>query len=911
MKLTKYIIILIASFFASCTENELVTNNQTQNVFGNQIQLVTRYAPMAEHDVTSRAAGDNQSVQYDFIIFGTGDKCVYYNHCYNDIINIDRGQDFGSIDQSLLGQCTIYVLANYSGIYNKICDDALAAGASDVVSYIKESIIGNKDISYFANIQTSVLPNVNLEESALPRIGSISGIDLTKEADIASGTIYTIDLQSLFAKMVFDIKVTPTETNLEIFNSNTFQLVGYKVTNLPKMVDLWSGEVGNTHDEVDVYTDAIEGVLGDDVNLNPTTELSFTLYLPERFFKPTNSADNFTYPFGTGSSIREEDLGLRQRYKPLLGKGYSAYNGSYNSSNDKKATYVSIMGVFTDHQGHTFDVNYDVYVGKDNYGNFDVVRNTQYNNTITIKGINNASDQDASSVSIDHRVNVTHTKPIIVNLNRETLLDAHFEVRPLRIRANMKDELNKNGTVRANSAVKVEVIYSNGEGTKKPADKNNTNSNNWIGLERSMGVGSTASGQSLYCTSTGSSYGKRKYFTYGLVTGIQADNSVEAYNLSSTSTNGVVVPVTEKGECVWIYVDECTESSTDQNKKRSATIRLTYGTLDNSGNFQKYSDTAPIDYTIFQHYLFKLNWGGREYNIEHEEEYLYNFDAEDTYAINKTDFSGMPWGLDGIQLSHNHDALYLTYTPSTIGGWIWNAILGLFGVGSLEEFCNNAVKESVNPFYDFYLTRDNVEGVIARDYKGTDFNGEISAYLKEKFSTNQYAKIEDIKLDEIPNSAFAYCYNRNKRNPDGTVAKLNWILPAIDEMEDIMKSGHGNFKDFHGQYYWSCQPAYYKHNFSIEYSSDAILGSYFTENTTRARATKAELENGAFKDVVSSASDLYGTQYGEIKNNRIGIPSEYVAGDYVNNNGFDVNHTNHPGNKLRTEKCRVRAVYKP
>lgn len=909
MKHIKYIAILIVSLFVSCTENDIVPNNHPNVVGKNQIQLVTRIAPFTEHDVTSRAVGDNQSVQYDFIIFGTGNKCVYYNHCNDEIINIDRANDFPGINQDLLNSCTIYVLTNYSGIYEKICQDAQDADYTDVTKYITEKIVGGEDIDYFAVIPTAVLPDVNLDESALPRIGSITGIDLSFDADIDAGTIYTVDLQSLFSKMVFDIKVDPTETNAEIFNANTFQLLGYTVSNLPKSVDLFSGEVGNTHDNLEIYDEAVEGVLGDDVNLQPATELSFTLYLPERFFKPATSADAFEYPFGTGNTIREEDKNLRQRYKPLLAKGYSSYKGSPGA--DNKATYVTISGVFTDHQGHTFDVDYDVYVGKDNYGNFDVVRNMQYNNTLTIKGINNSSDQGSGTVSVDHRVNVTHTHPIIVNLHRETLLDAHFEVRPLRIRANMKDELNKNGTVRANSAVKVEVIYSNGEGTKKPADKNNTNSNNWIGLERSMGVGSTASGQSLYCTSTGSSYGKRKYFTYGLVTGIQADNSVEAYNLSSTSTNGVVVPVTEKGECVWIYVDECTESSTDQNKKRSATIRLTYGTLDNSGNFQKYSDTAPIDYTIFQHYLFKLNWGGREYNIEHEEEYLYNFDAEDTYGINKTDFSGMPWGLDGIELSHNLDALYLTYTPSSLGGWIWNALLGLFGVGSLEEFCNEAVKESVKPFYDFYLTRDDVEGVTARDYKGTDFNREISAYLKEKFSTNQYAKIEDIKLDEIPNSAFAYCYNRNKRNSDGTVAKLNWILPAIDEIEDIMKSGHGNFKDFHGQYYWSCQPAYYKHNFSITYSGDAIKGSFFTENTTRARATKAELENGAFKDVVSSASDLYGTQYGEIKNNRIGIPSEYVAGNYVNNNDFDKNHTNHPGNKLRTEKCRVRAVYKP
>lgn len=899
MKLTKYIIILIASFFASCTENELVPNNQTQNVFGNQIQLVTRYAPMAEHDVTSRAAGDNQSVQYDFIIFGTGDKCVYYNHCYNDIINIDRGQDFGSIDQSLLGQCTIYVLANYSGIYNKICDDALAAGASDVVSYIKESIIGNKDISYFANIQTSVLPNVNLEESALPRIGSISGIDLTKEADIASGTIYTIDLQSLFAKMVFDIKVTPTETNLEIFNSNTFQLVGYKVTNLPKMVDLWSGEVGNTHDEVDVYTDAIEGVLGDDVNLNPTTELSFTLYLPERFFKPTNSADNFTYPFGTGSSIREEDLGLRQRYKPLLGKGYSAYNGSYNSSNDKKATYVSIMGVFTDHQGHTFDVNYDVYVGKDNYGNFDVVRNTQYNNTITIKGINNASDQDASSVSIDHRVNITHTKPIVIGLRRETLLDAHFEVRPMRIKKNSSHAGDE-------THVKVEVIYS--DDNKPAAD----GTGNWIGLERSFGDGNAVVSSSLYCVS-GSSAGKRKYFTYDLVNkGFSKGDGNDDVKPLHESTE-VIVPIPQgagQGECVWIYVDECTEASPAKDAKRSATIKVTCGKYV-SGNFTPVGDA--LYYTVSQHKLFEVNCGTRTYCIEHEEEYLHNFDNDDSYEHNQTEYNGMAWGLNGVQLSNLYSAIHLDIPSGII-----NIILQIFGAESTEAVINNQlIEKGLNPKYDFYIPRDITNDKLTiRGFSGYTFNQELATYIRSNGST----KIEGITLDETPQSAFAYCYNRNKRDRNGNVASQKWYMPAIDELEEIMTYSYLYFSDFHGQYYWSCQPAYEKYNMNFtlreqnwlgNWSESTKEGFFYTDNTSRSRATRVRIDEttGEFEDMISSASDVSGIQYGTIE-----IPfwtpgnSTFTLGSL---NRSTISYDNHPGNKPRTEKCRVRAVYKP
>lgn len=901
MKQIKYIIILIASLFVSCTENEIVPNQQSQNTGRNQIQLVTRFAPFTEHDVTSRAVGDNQSVQYDFVIFGGDDnKCVYYNHCSNEIINIDRERDFDSIDQSLLGQCTIYVLANYSGIYNKICADALAADASDVVSYINTSIVGKVDINYFANIQTNVLLDINFEESALPRIGSISGIDLSEKANTASGTIYTVNLQSLYSKMVFDIKVEPTETNPEIFNSNTFQLIGYKVTNLPKMVDFWSGEVGVTHDEVDVYTDAIEGVLGDDVNLNPTTELSFTLYLPERFFKPTTSANDFTYPFGKGSSIREEDLGLRQRYKPLLGKGYSAYNGSYDSSKDKKATYVTISGVFTDHQGHTFDVDYDVYVGKDNYGNFDVVRNMQYNNTLTIKGIHNSSDQAGSEVSVDHRVNVTHTRPITVSLRRETLLDAHFEVRPMRIKKNSSHAGDE-------THVKVEVIYSD-ENNKPEAD----GSGNWISLERSFGDGKAVNTSSLYCVS-GSSAGKRKYFTYDLVNKefSKGDGKDDVEPLHNSTE--VIVPIPQgagQGECVWIYVDECTMASRAKDAMRSATIKVTCGKYV-GGVFTPVGE--PLNYTVSQHKLFEVNCGTRTYCIEHEEEYLYNFDNDDSYEHNQTEYNGMAWGMNGVQLSNLYPAIHLEIPSGII-----SIILQIFGSKSTEEIINNQlVEKGLNPKYDFYIPRDITNDKLTiRGFSGYTFNQELATYIKKESK----AKIEGIALDETPQSAFAYCYNRNKRDRNGNVASQKWYMPAIDELEEIMTKSYLYFSDFHGQYYWSCQPAYEKYNMSFtlreqgfwgDWSESTKEGFFYIDNTSRSRATRVKVNEttGDFEDIISSASEVSGVQYGEIK-----IPywepqkSTFTLGNLNRNS---ISYDNHPGNKLRTEKCRVRAVYKP
>ena len=897
MKHIKYIAILIVSLFVSCTENDIVPNNHPNVVGKNQIQLVTRIAPFTEHDVTSRAVGDNQSVQYDFIIFGTDNTCVYYNHCYDEIINIDRANDFPGINQDLLNSCTIYVLTNYSGIYEKICQDA---GYTDVTKYITDSIVGVKDIDYFAVIPTAVLPDVNLDESALPRIGSITGIDLSLDADIDAGTIYTVDLQSLFSKMVFDIKVDPTETNAGIFNSNTFQLLGYTVSNLPKSVDLFSGEVGNTHDNLEIYDEAVEGVLGDDVNLQPATELSFTLYLPERFFKPSTSADNFIYPFGQGDAIREEDKNLRQRYKPLLAKGYSSFNGSPGT--DNKATYVTISGVFTNHQGHTFDVKYDVYLGKDNYGNFDVVRNMQYNNTLTIKGIHNSSNQNDPTVSVDHRVNVTHTRPILVSLRRETLLDAHFEVRPLRIRRNpayVGETINH---------VKVEVVYSD-VNNKPEADGRG----NWISLERSFGNGKAVNTSSLYCVD-GSSAGKRKYFTYDLVNKAFTKGNNNPNDESEplhTSTELIFpMPAASAQECVWIYVDECTESSRAKDAKRSATIKVTCGKLE-GGNFIPVGES--LDYTISQHKLFEINCGTRTYCIEHEEEYLYNFDNEDSYEDNKTEFSGMPWGLDGKQLSNQYPAIHLDIPSGII-----SIILELFGFESTEKLINDQLNDKgLDPKYDFYIPRDITNNKLTiRAFSGYIFNQELATYIKEK----NIAKIEGIALDEKPQSAFAYCYNRNKRDRNGNVVSQNWYMPAIDELEEIMTNSYLYFTDFHGQYYWSCQPAYERYNMSFDLHEEDFRGNwddskqegfFYRDNIGRSRATKVQISEstGDFEDIISSGSEVAGVQYGDIRI-RFWQPrkSTFELGGL---DEYEVSYDKHPGNKLRTEKCRVRAVYKP
>lgn len=840
MRNFNYISILLVILMTACNTDD-TTIDVNGNTANNQLQIVGRNIPFSDYDVASRTA-DNDITMVDFVIFyattnqqgNSVSECVYYAHSENTIFALDRASLVDKIGEDKAKNCYMFMVANYPEIYAKICEDAQSTDQNVVQNFVK-----GKTFDYFLGITSEVTPIAGVPEGGLPRFGIYgkteatpqgTSIDFTKE--IPGGTTYEIPMECLFAKMVFNITVDPDQTIPDINTEktpNSFKLKGYTIHNLAASIDMKAGTENSTHDNVEVYAEAIAGSM-DGVNTDNPHNVSFTFYLPERFFKPVVSATVFKYPFGTGSvktednptgTIREEDAELRQRFKPLLAKGHTEYNTEYNEANDKKATYVTFTGEFINHQGHSYDVSYDIYVGNDNFGNFDVVRNRQYNNNITIKGIQNASDQSLveGAISIDHRVNITRTMPIITNMRLETMLDAHYEVRPLRIRA-------KEGAVKN---VTVQILDENG---------NNSNIPNWIRLENSYGTadGEAATGQTLYCT-TGSAAGKRKYFTYGLVSGLQSDGETTEPNNISENTSVTLSQVDTEGECIWIYVDECTTPSTDINAKRSAMICITY------------DEGEPIYYIINQHNLFIVE-GEKTYHIEHEEEYLHNFDSDDTFMDNQTEEEGMVWGLYNAQLSFDNMALFFEGGNGFFSGiitFIQNLIL------------NNV---SINPYYDFYINKHDTsvsEDAVKRDYRGWVFCNEIITDINANNTnrnTGYNGTIGALQMDALPSSAIEYCYNRNKRKSNGAIVSVDWYVPAIDEMEDIIVNAYSYFDEFHEKYYWSCQPSYMP-NYAHFNSLTQNTGNYYqddngkytddgtnviTHNNGYARATRANFK---------------------------------------------------------------------
>ena len=680
-----------------------------------------------------------------------------------------------------------------------------------------------------------------------------------------------------------------------------FILNGYEVHNVASSVDFIGGIVNSTDDTTPVLDDVLEVSVESDNVAQGSSSIQFSFYLPERFLQPDILASDYNYPFKKNGSIREEDEIYRQRFKPCLVEG-----------NNPPATFVRFFGEFIDHQDHHYNVSYDVYVGNDNYSNFDIERNTQYNNYITIRGIQTSNDMSdvEGAISIDHRVNIERSQPAIVSLRRETLLDSHFEVRPLRVR---KMDVGNVGNI---NAVKVEVV--------------NPTTTNWMRLERSAGEGTVykgmknENGQSIYITDEGPSKGKRKYFTYNLVNG----ETPGAYDYSLVNSTEVVLPLSDNTECCWIYVDECLEVG---DGVRSGLIKVSYGNL-NGATFTPANDTnfPDVYYHINQRKLFQVR-GTKSYNIEYHEEYLYNYDADDNYG--QTVYEGMAWGLEGLRLSYDHPALYFkSYTSSDIGDLIVNFFKG-----------------DTPAFYDFYI-KSHDEGKVdprqieLHEYVGYEFCKEIIQVVNggqkdndgKAYDTDPDNNIDILQLDQQPRSAIEYCYNKNKRNNIGQVVwqngdsynenQLNWYLPAIDEIEDIVMSEYGNgqktyarFLEFQAQDYWSCQPAYiqnYAHvswlwgimNYWGTFYYDDIGDTSFdiNNNTDRARIGSAR----------STSVKYAGGSYQSTSSGTNGYYSFYEADDKKysysgTKNGVTIGTiSREPGNQPRNEKNRIRCVRK-
>ena len=121
-----------------------------------------------------------------------------------------------------------------------------------------------------------------------------------------------------------------------------------------------------------------------------------------------------------------------------------------------------------------------------------------------------------------------------------------------------------------------------------------------------------------------------------------------------------------------------------------------------------------------------------------------------------------------------------------------------------------------------------------------------SAWLMDK----QNAGDNKMTLNDIPENAVEYCFNRNKRTKDGDIPvefelvdrlvqddyaieqenKSKWFLPGISEMEEALSQYYPQFSEFQNYFYWSSSAGKKRTGIVWPYSYDQDINS--------ARATK-------------------------------------------------------------------------
>ena len=840
--------------------------------------------------------------------------------------------------------CQIYIVANaYHQIGGKLDEittlDALKSFVLDIDNTL--AMPKNDDGSYrgFPMIGTPATAKFNL-----------------KKGDKNTASVANIPLKKLYSKVRFTLQVcanqvvsgqipTFTITKAEVFNVPTKARLG-------RDLDPVSGKPIYKENADDDYVNEIAGGnisasnIGDyyqftgskpfvitDFNKTVTTHnpsvdqtddrIEFGFYMPEHKVTP----NPISYPSGMPESCY-------QYYKP---KGVGATRDESGLVTLAKiATYVRIHGRYTDHNGQIKDVRYDIYLGQDETDDFTVKRNQQLNNQLVITGLTNyynAYEDTADNISIDHRVAVDY-KGFNLSMERTAILDSHFEVRPLDV------ELSPGGSM----TITIPEQYRT-----------------WVAMESDLWVRNNYNANIYISNEEGKAV--RKYFTEGLVSEL---------NGKTGRGNGGTIELRHSGKenksetyRIWFYIDEnpnvydkllgeaedkggITSSPDDVTYKvygkndtnpmyRVCPVEFKfYGTDNDNTGGAAATVSKTVTVNLQQWNLWRV-WGGisknRYYDIEHEEEYLNNYVSDEIYGQTQ---DGMAWGLEGIQLSNNVMAYWKERTNSTsgLGGFFASLLDNIFNVsGSANNIFSQSGKA---PYYDFYLSRDNFptdkldssadKTKYARDYNGLQFNKEIATTLKA--SSDSKAKIDGIILNEDPQSAFAYCYHKNKRNANGVVVDQKWFLPAIDEIEDIALGAYEEFdRVFQNKEYWSCQPAYDYNKITIKpmqwifvYYQDVsaigtLGGEFYNDNKSRARSTSVyatsstsytTIQSGLPTGVISGTlnvtaykgGDKDGTADAPYASNNITYNTDiYTTGDYR-------------GNSSRDEVCRIRAVYR-
>lgn len=847
----KYIFIALTATIvaASCIEEMQLEQPVTQS---DELTLVPRVKSFANQYVTKAgySSAETKISRLAVLVFNSDGNLVHLQEAVNATsVMLNKSMLNTPTQASKLASATVVMIANIS------LDDIQKANGTSIRENKANLTLADMEnyTCHFPEGKT-VITSLGEGFTGFPMIGGLKNVNLTSTT--SQQAAIEVGMKILYAKINFSIGVAEGTENQSTGQGSgiQFNLTGYSVHNTSTATTLAiptskgtlpTDFLGNTIEGAEASTTdvatssaayeypATAGAVGGTTGTAKLggTPVKFTFYVSESRYNHNSNLKGI-YPNDdwliSATDAYDEDVkgysamsdadkaknqlnGVKyfyddiiQQYKPKLAQVTTGTPGT------GLATYVLLNGTYTDYRGATWTVNYKVYLGKDNALNFHVDRNSEYTNNITFKGIrNNDSHNGEGQVWIDHRVNVTDASGAAnhVTITRETLIDSHIEVRPLRVNWPEGEYVG----------VRV-YLPTNSDGTLV----------NWIGIERFTGENNRDG--TVYCYHGNQSIGKRKYFTTTLVSELQTKEG----EFGVREDNGRKYIYLLNGECAWIYFDENTTTS-----QRQADIDLEF--------YPESGSTTTAKYIVKQRGLQSI--GG--YKIESYEEYLHSYDSADKYNLSTSpaDYTqqGLAWGFSKETISED---IIVSATQLEILG------------ADLQNY--------ISQRYDYFHKSDIPAGETYYPYIKSGDDWVTAPYGTGLIFTDRASAKKDVTIKDmgtIPDNAYQYCLSKNKFTADeeGNVSmKIHWYLPDVYELQAVLGSTE-TAEDFDASaYYWSSQPSNDGFSINLPIINREVSIKNEDENNARAvsKSGHAELDRSAkhrircFYDATGITADM-------------------------------------------------------
>lgn len=737
MKLLKYIMIGCCALLMACQQEEPWQDTGSCPE-GNGLQLsIQTDGLLNQYTVTTRGTDiktpEEQEIKslHVFIFDADGNYLKAADeHRYQGYRSITGGKTVMNVDREGWSErdkakkATVIVVANVEeGTFQSATADTPPTN------------IANRDA--LVNFKYSPLRQryiTELPESGMPMYGRVDEVDLT--SDNADHSI-DIPMKALMARI--DVSLQINSDNSDVTGTlPQLTVTGCKVLNAPKATvftenpdaetDLSTlGKADYTFPSSSLKTiqnkkGILEYTFYTFENLqNPNDELQVVVNEKNEIINWKKENGELLYPDG----IKDDE---KQQYKPEL-------------ADKANSIAFQFAGNYITYNGANYNATYTLYLGANHTNDFKVMRNKQYKNNVTIKGIVKAGN-NPDHITFDTRVNISQSNPYFVSILKDRELDSHFNVVPMDIYFFNTNPSNLNPP---EQTMKVEIV---------DPDKVW-----WVRMEKipasymEAGTAPVVSKGPELLTYPNEAWhagnGKRKYFTTDLVT-----ETLSGYE-------NTTVEVTDSRDRIYFYIDENLDVwhlGTTEDRTRTATVKMTY--------YEDGVEKGTRELTLEQAKLLEVKFiqgdsGDEEegmvdrvFYIEAYEEYLSHGDPLDEYTNNQI-FTGLPWenytGGSGTQIS----------------------------------------RLDVDP--DFW----SVKLVRCQDnfYWGHDFTSEIVNSVE--------GNIRLLDLNSKPITAAGYCYIKNKRQADGSVNNPKWYLPGIRELERILRHYYIEYPEFQNNYYWS------------------------------------------------------------------------------------------------------------